>query len=130
MPVGLRRWFQIHLSTAVLLMFVAAGLLSASLRPVFKEKRFLRTCRYGWPLEAHQTPNPNRLIRAPQLVTLDSEEATISVGQILDIEPPWNYRALTIDVLVAIGVLITFAALSEWRIRRHERGRLQQRRRT
>jgi len=50
-----RRWFQIHLSTAVVLMFVAGGLLWANMMPRwrymdqgFSEPYFFND-GYGWP---------------------------------------------------------------------------------
>jgi hypothetical protein len=45
-----RRWFQIHLSTAVVMMLVAAALIYASLVPTTDERVPGIVQWYGWPL--------------------------------------------------------------------------------
>ena len=117
-----RAWFQIHLSTALVMMFVAGGLLHQNLTPILRpDKGVGRTYRNGWPFEARYVSR-NEIIDSalPQIVTLDNEEATISVGRLIDFEPAWNHRALAADVLIAMGVLATSSLLVEWLLRRRE----------
>ena len=53
-----RRWFQIHLSTAIVLLFVASGLFWANLRPRFVvwvdslgSMNVVKRYEFGWPWE-------------------------------------------------------------------------------
>ncbi|MBI3828917.1 MAG: hypothetical protein HY291_05345 [Planctomycetes bacterium] len=58
-----RRWFQLHLSTCVAMMLIAAGLLWLNVRPITNpmwegaELDFLTG--YGWPLIHYYVPNGN-----------------------------------------------------------------------
>src|SRR4051794_22733661 len=53
-----RRWFQIHLSTAIVLMFVASGLLWLNLKDFYNSQldysAFSPEVRHvGWPVRVH-----------------------------------------------------------------------------
>jgi hypothetical protein len=47
-----RLWLQLHLSTCVVLMFVAGGLMWANLQPRETTNRLWPGTEYGWPLVA------------------------------------------------------------------------------
>lgn len=98
-----RRWFQIHLSTAMVLMLCAGGLLWLNVRT----NGWLR----GWPCTWGY-----------RLMYLDSEEAAIAwkAGHELSSEWQTNTYYLTVNVAVAVAFLIVIAALLEFLLRRRE----------
>ena len=111
----IRRWFQIHLSTAIVLMFVAGGLMWLNnvpemLKPIAMEispngiygATHEALPRVGWPLRIHDKP----------LVTSEMDET--SYNYIVSYESYWYLANLTVAVLI----LISIALLLEWRIRR------------
>jgi hypothetical protein len=98
MPAPPRRWrFQIHLSTAIVLMFVAGVLIWANCRT----KQFFwddaMIIRYGWPQAAVQ-----------QEILLDGS-TSIYIK---------DYEALFIDVLTSLIILGLMLILCEWLVRR------------
>jgi hypothetical protein len=100
-----RHFFQIHLSTAVVTMFVAAGLMWLNLVPqrLYDQpnSRYIMEIR-GWPNEFH--------------------EGWISKGQAV---PPGKLkvRELVVDVVFSLSILALIAFVTELFIRRRERGR-------
>jgi hypothetical protein len=119
-----RRRFQIHLSTAVVMMFVADGLIWANVRTnnwqhlaqieleAQDERR--RTVEYlsgsptfhqmmygpdhGWPRTAYRSPHSH------------------SIRQ-----DGWDFMSAAIDLIVAITILLATWFLCEWQIRRAAR---------
>lgn len=135
-----RPWFQIHLSTAVVLMIVSGGLLWANLRrqpvPIFQDVSYFY--EQGWPCVVHIV-----ILRAdPLVLSPDAFDFPISPDDWSDfsvfskppqpisfwsslkarIEDAWNstkpYRPAATDAAVALAILALTALLSEWRIRR------------
>ena len=104
-----RPWFQFHLSTAVIMMFVASGLLWANLR---ESVEFVSWARrdflHGWPFIAHYTR-----------MTLDSEEAVLmyNAGDICG----WRWPGVVLNIACALGLVVVVAVVCEWPIRRKER---------
>ncbi len=107
-----RRWFQFHLSTAIVLMFVAAGLLWINVRidpativhlpyippdsnVTFSPPLGVADCR-GWPWYFHMKPDVMSWYE-------------------------WHYGPLLGDAAVVLAILVAVAFLCEWRIRRRER---------
>ena len=99
-----RPWFQFHLSTAVVLMFVASGLLWLNLRdPVLTSKNayggFFMWDR-GWPLAYGR-------VRSDDYFVTEYLDALFFPG-------------LFADSIVGLGVLLAVAVACEWPIRRRE----------
>jgi hypothetical protein len=116
-----RPWLQFSLATAIVMMFVASGLLWLNLRPLLTYPRGSVTSwedfpvqqlallnwqanqHLGWPTTAYdwilQRPFVNVDIYAPQLHPL----------------------GLTCDIASAVLILLLVAFLCEWLIRRRER---------
>lgn len=104
-----RPWFQFHLSTAIILMFVAAGLLWLNLNPPGGERwlpgfyvgllepGYWSVAR-GWPYTCWNMYGNER-----------------------DSHVTWYYGHLTVDVVIAAGILVFVAVVCEWRIRRNQR---------
>ena len=104
-----RPWFQVHLSTAVVLMFVAGGIMWANLSGEFAvlPKIYLgcpKSYRYdgfGWPfrvfVEYYDFTPPTGEIMATRLML---------------------YDAVCKNVLVGVVILNLVLLVCEWRIRR------------
>jgi hypothetical protein len=94
-----RPWLRFHLSTAVVLMFVASGLLWLNLR---QWERLGRYHDFGFPFVAVEYGPPE---------TLRDE-----------VPPLWKWEydatALLADVALQLSALILVSFASEWRIRR------------
>ena len=117
------RWLQIHLSTAIVLMFVAGGLTWANAtKRVYAEwsRTFpatsAKTYIYGFPLWYF----------SKCVVTLaDGHEKVLIPDPYTDyvIDVPvvsLRYGPLTVDILFVLLVLGMFAVMLEWLIRRRE----------
>jgi len=101
-----RRFWQIHLSTAVVLMFVAGALLYCNVR---RPSGYLKT--YGWPETAY-------LNRSTAYYNWETNlPGTHSVTHFY-----WGNAA--VDVLVAAAILIASVVVCECLVRRRERSRL------
>ena len=99
-----RPWFQYHLSTAVVVMFVASGLLWANLSeaPGGNLSDWGVTVHvYGWPAKVYW-------------VTADNTGAGFFWKE-------RGYGGLAIDAGIALAILLTVAVLCEWAVRRRER---------
>ena len=112
--------FKIHLSTAIVLMFVAGGIMRAN----FGSQREIpdtrsngvRThesyvyVRYGWPIVAQ-----NALVEIVN--PLDGELGLVDRDEFTD--RTIHFSAAVWDAIVAIVILLVVWFVSEWRIRRH-----------
>jgi len=111
-----RPWFQFHLSTAIILMFVASGLLWLNMRPLPQPTRLSPP---NWEIPVRGWPLTTRYF----VMTLDSEEAALMVNA----GGYWHWQNVALNVLCALVILVSVAALCEWRIHRRrstDHGRL------
>lgn len=125
----LLRWFQVHLSTAVVLMFVAGGVIWANVRgrTVFEAddtgERYAKMAfvNYGWPIEAigrnydaeyffdsNETLQQHPRVWGPFRAAFNPETGN---------EADWKI-ALTIDVAFAILIMLFITFLVERFLRR------------
>lgn len=97
-----RRRFQVHLSTALVMMVVAGGIVWANTRPVhFMNDDFPKrdTIAYGWPCDALRF---------------------LPIGKDLTWILNEVHPGLGVDVLVALGILFAVWFVCEWWIRRRD----------
>jgi hypothetical protein len=125
-----RRWLQLHLSTAIVLMFVAGGLLGVNLSPrrcVYSLPEIgagavALTTYYGWP----------KVIYVSGLETEESAiqayYAALSLKREEEYQLPYvsmdgtvSYTAAIINALFAVGVVVALAVACEWLLRWRER---------
>jgi hypothetical protein len=111
MTHGPRRFWQIHLSTAIVLMLVAGGLtgINVEKRQTLVQGEFVqRHMEFaGWPL--------------PDRTFSEWDRNTIYIGHVKTIHQPQN---VVMNILIALVVLGVLAVNLEYFIRRRERGRL------
>lgn len=107
-----RRFWQLHLSTAVLLMLVAGGLLALNTKQSH--------CRLNaeWNAFVNGWPFVYRF----ELTDLAPENELESIPYL------WDYEAiktlnLILDVVIASVILVSVGSLCEWLIRRREANR-------
>ena len=110
-----RARFQIHLSTAIVLMFVAGGLIWANVRECVETRNVydslgvhpaIKFYSHGWPLPITYTVEGERRWRINHYVR--------SYGRFhLEL-----YVAIPVDLLTAIGISYSTWFLCEWLIRR------------
>jgi len=107
-----RRWFQIHLSTAVVLMITAGVLVWMNLRVSFNgHMSEIDINSHGWPCEAIYVLWEARNVGISQ----DIPEASQYIS--------WSVVDLThvgIDTFVALAILAAVAVTLEWWIRRRD----------
>ena len=119
-----RGWFQIHLSTAIVLMFVAGGMIWVNclnrevntdmLYHVAPDGTIINSSPrhvYGWPFGIYEDYNINgehvkRGLKGPFVTS--------------DILTDWNLWAAVFNISSALPVLGVVAFLCEWLIRRRE----------
>ncbi|MCY3018878.1 MAG: hypothetical protein NTW87_07610 [Planctomycetota bacterium] len=107
-----RPWLQFHLSTAVVLMFVAAGLLWLNMRD--RHSLFLETVwatQYGWPFVAAEKPRYQYVIPGSPTIITGPAANRIHVSIV----------GVVADCIVALVVLFVVGVLCERLIRRKER---------
>jgi len=125
-----RSWFQVHLSTCVVLMFVAGGLMWANVHrppqpfPPIDESAHEMACynaevycyqdARGWPWPFCE---PGRTYSPPGSSVFTSGTNRIVVVH----EDIWHFGALAIDIAIALAILFAVAFVLEWRIRRRSR---------
>jgi len=120
-----RRWFRIHLSTAVVLMLAASLLLWANLRKSSSEMLMLLELERefyirpfyvgrGWPYLATglKASTPISFRENAGSRTLDDIELPSSATEF------YCPECLASDVAIALLILLLLAILCEWRIRR------------
>ena len=106
-----RPWFQLHLSTAIVMMFVAAGLIWANTsRSVhFSDPEFYVE-KFGWP---------NAMCRRISYVDIDSNGN--ESRKLSDWEWEWKgNHPVYWNALSAVFVMIGSSLAVEWLIRRSE----------
>lgn len=104
-----RNWLQIHLSTAIILMFAAGGILWANTRAQvrYKNAEFAYAINsYGWPREA---------------LTYFSDTVIESNGGLEIVRTPyrkWRFWNTAEDALFAFAILLSVGVACEVWIRR------------
>ena len=115
-----RPWFQIHLSTAIVLMFVAGGLLWANLNA--HPKSYVS----GYEIsEDSYDPVITKIWIRGWPFPCFTFKTSISTGNTIVLEIPtpqghyipWKVAA---DICIAFALLAASAFVCEWRIRRRE----------
>ena len=118
-----RRWFQIHLSTAIVLMFVAGGLLGANLNKTTKyydDGVHPGWRQYGWPWpcwtevvsELHEVGTENKV-----LVAFNAEDSRkLGFGDY----PNFDWVVLIWNLVAALLLVVVLACGMEFIIRRRE----------
>ena len=97
-----RHFWQIHLSTAVVLMFVSGCLLWGNFKILFWSSDIQMF--FGWPFDFHKfTPMVGEVIRFGDVVRIE-------------LSP----KAVLADAAVAVAILFAVWGIGEWLIRRHE----------
>ena len=120
-----RRWFQIHLSTAILLSFVVGGLLWANLTPTYgpmmpsgRDDVRLKDETWGWPVAAYGRTmlisNAGDIHRPPAHWYGDPSFGVFTYSGTR------NYDAVIADVIVAMLIFGAVAGLSEYLIARRD----------
>ena len=113
-----RRLWQIHLSTAIVLMFVAGVLIFLNISPHQAEENWGKMedfvsggqhITYGFPRECFDD-------EANQMNTYFTRYTNVH-GFVLSI---WKTNNLIIDVLFAITIFVAVTIACEWLIRRRE----------
>jgi|SRR5579862_5858541 len=100
-----RKRFQVHLSTAVVLMFAAGGLIWGNVTPN-KLRDF--TCgadygiEYGWPNGAYKELRHVVVTQANNANPFNSCDTLLSERRP---EIEWSFAGITIDIAVAIAIL-------------------------
>jgi hypothetical protein len=111
-----RKRFQIHLSTAIVMMFVAGALIWANVKPnaiprlVPKQPRF--RSGFGWPCEAIRKTSDFEFTGEGPDITFDFKETYYP-----------SYLMIAFNLAAALFILFFVAFLCEWLIRRRARGR-------
>jgi hypothetical protein len=109
-----RRWFQIHLSTAIVIMFVAGAIMYVNVRPPeyqgCGDQTFQRL--FGWPCVAYvETSWYSHGVFIPAEI----ENCTVDIS-----DPGWNIKGLATNGLAGMTILIFVIVSFEIFIRRHE----------
>lgn len=121
-----RAWFQLHLSTCVVLMIGMSAALLLNLRPNYKttswpagrgETCFSEYGSFGFPVEAYNDAIQYRITNPEKYE--NGGVWGIPVEQA--IPRGWQVKGLLIDIASAFTVLAVLAFVLEWRIRRRNR---------
>ena len=104
-----RALFQFHLSTAVVLMFAAGGIMWSNTRVTLIELGVgdddCYRGVYGWPLNAAETYTTTPWDRPETVIKFDIE---------------WLPSGIAMNALTALGMLAALAIGCEWQIRRRK----------
>ena len=120
-----RAWFQIHLSTAIVLMFVASGLMWANMRAVPTES-WLAVSKFAREHPLSENPNDRGALCDPSPhFEYGFPSVAYSSGQIYFYRAntfwsEWSPRGIATNSCVVIVLLATVAFISEWLVRRRE----------
>ena len=118
-----RPWLQFHLSTAVVLMFVAAGLLWANMLHRHEQLNEFDACLQDMDRMMAGTAAPTvtgKIAQGFPCVVLRTRIVDGTSSGPLG-WPEFSLSALVCDVLVGLLMLVGTAILLEWRVRRKER---------
>jgi hypothetical protein len=103
-----RPWLQFHLSTAIIMMFVAAGLLWVNMHAVPQRRDtgggYMQ--HFGWPMT---------MASQERYYTLDAVglvNGRLNIG---------GLDSIVVNAIVALFILVATAVVCEWFIRRRER---------
>jgi hypothetical protein len=120
-----RKFWQFHLSTAVILIIVAGGLIGVNLTermphfedPEVNHELFLLgeeriEHQYGWPMIAEETVNPG-ILSYSHILTSDKQVPPKTFCR-------WEPTAIATNAAVALSILIAFGFCAEFLIRRRE----------
>jgi hypothetical protein len=107
-----RRWFQMNLSTAILLMIAAGGLLWSNVHLSHFDIQ-----EYGWPMTMHATSQstPHDPETYLDSESMDSTMHLDTSGLLKD--PSWF--SIPVNVMTAMAILVC-CALCEWLFRPRE----------
>jgi hypothetical protein len=120
-----RKRFQIHLSTAIVMMFVAGGIIWINAKP--KEYQLIYSMTdgvYNTPDKDGAYMTSNRYFGWPFTFVITIDHLVLANGNWKHDGDDWtihdtcNNSLLAIDGLVAIVILLTFWFMCEWPIRR------------
>ena len=100
-----RRWFQVHLSTCVVLMFVAGGVIWANVRVQKTIEPDAVVRELGWPLVYNWERCEWGDVSSPGVACF-SDHSNMHVAA---------------DAAIGIAILFAVALVLEWRIRRRIR---------
>lgn len=97
-----RRWFQIHLSTAIVLTFICGGIIGANFIPITWDHPQYVARHYGWPWHAYSNgfEKPNSPITSRTW------------------SPKWHWHGAMLNASCAVLALIACAWICERDIRR------------
>ena len=109
-PPPPRRRFQIHLSTAIVLMFVAGGLIWANVR-------LRRTAE--WESLARDSHHFLGVVTVDALFEYGWPATAYSAGHAVFYEPRIHFIGVFINTLAAFLILFVGWFMFEWIIRRH-----------
>jgi len=121
MPAPPRKRFQIHLSTAIVMMFVAGGLNWANCGEwktyvrdyevsgdTMEPHNTVRIRLIGWPMQIHRLRR-TAILYGPPTTYLWTDEPELYYN---------NWKTIPIDAAVALASLFAVWFLCEWRISR------------
>lgn len=139
-----RRWFQVHLSTALLLTFAAGGLmwLNFNIRKStidlpkedqdqgqmgwgrghwFLEDRFIYREQNGWPYPFNEL---SIQMSKPRLqLSLYETRSILEPSTRSETSRRFTLEMLAMDIIVSLGLLVALGGVCEWVIRRNTSGR-------
>jgi hypothetical protein len=136
-PPKNRRFWQLHLSTAVLLMLASGPIVWLNTSSRFAiERKYEDYCRYstgwrarGWPFSAFREririipknqPSNWQIFDFEAIKKLSYYEDNEMFVMVFTVQPSIMGINAVLDVLVAILILLPIASLLEWLIRRRE----------
>jgi hypothetical protein len=107
-----RRWFQIHLSTAVVMMFVAGALLGLNFIQRVNDNKLIRDAIFnGWPFPVvtyAEWDSPDK-----SSIMISDNTSWLRV----ELEPPkWHDKGIAMNALLGIVFFTVAASLSEYMI--------------
>jgi hypothetical protein len=144
-----RPWFQLHLATCIVLMFVAGGLIYSNTRFRYVPVSATQPTRYslqpgetmyslirGWPLpllhyrevsdrlignESFEWAGDNSVLYRPKIVPFRMTDSDPNTTEWNFRDPPkWNFWNCAANLAAALALLAGSACLTESLLRRHD----------
>jgi hypothetical protein len=132
-----RRWFQFHLSTAIMLMFVAAGFMFANVRAVAKvERKKMEALGTPMPPGGYGTFNPYHPVHTEIIESSEqgwpfacrrssscreaNESSEPQISAVLPVQYIWDPTAVVLNAISGFSIFVAVAFLSEYVFRRRE----------